>query len=201
MAIRITDGRGENSRAASQGRLTAARRAHTVRPYAPICALLLVRLRIGRTAGATTPAASGRPGPAYGRTVGRAASQGRLTAARRAHAMRPYAPICTLLCHDAAAARRAASLRFRTQTLGLSALLGLCSSLRSIRAAPHAYTLLRCRTASYSSTAAAAEALSELIFPNMGMETVKSQVSATRRLMPDPSLPMTMAAGPFRSAS
>ena len=93
MAIRITDGRGENSRAALQGRLTAARRAHTVRPYAPICTLLLVRLRIGRTAGATAPAASGRPGPAYGRTVGRAASQGQLTAARRAHTVRPYAPI------------------------------------------------------------------------------------------------------------
>ena len=41
----------------------------------------------------------------------------------------------------------------------------------------------------------------ELILPNMGMETVKSQVSATRRPMPSPSLPMTMAAGPFRSAS
>ena len=48
--------------------------------------------------------------------------------------------------------------------------------------------------------AAAAEALRELILPNMGMDTVKSQVSSTRRPRPEPSLPMTMAAGPFRSA-
>ena len=44
-------------------------------------------------------------------------------------------------CHAAAAARRAASLRFGTQPLGLLALLGFCSSLRSIRAAPHASAL------------------------------------------------------------
>ena len=49
--------------------------------------------------------------------------------------------------------------------------------------------------------AAAAEAFRELIFPFMGILTVKSQVSATKRLMPLPSLPMTMAAGPFKSAS
>ena len=35
----------------------------------------------------------------------------------------------------------------------------------------------------------------------MGMLTRKSQFSAARRVMPSPSLPMTMAAGPFRSAS
>ena len=62
------------------------------------------------------------------------------------------------------------------------------------------YPPIRWRTASYSSTAAAAEAFRELILPNMGMETVKSQVSVTRRPMPSPSLPMTMAAGPFKSA-
>ena len=50
-------------------------------------------------------------------------------------------------------------------------------------------------------TTAAAEAFRELIFPFMGILTVKSQVSATKRLMPLPSLPMTMAAGPFKSAS
>ena len=35
----------------------------------------------------------------------------------------------------------------------------------------------------------------------MGILTKKSQFSAARRVMPSPSLPMTMAAGPFRSAS
>ena len=49
--------------------------------------------------------------------------------------------------------------------------------------------------------AAAAEALRELSLPFMGILTLKSQVSATRRPMPAPSEPMTMAAGPFRSAS
>ena len=46
-----------------------------------------------------------------------------------------------LLYHAAAAAQRAASLRLGTQTVGPSALLGLCSSLQSIRAAPHASAL------------------------------------------------------------
>ena len=59
----------------------------------------------------------------------------------------------------------------------------------------------RCRTASYSKMAAAALALRELSLPFMGIRTRKSQVSDTRRPMPSPSLPMTMAAGPFRSAS
>ena len=70
----------------------------------------------------------------------------------------------------------------------------------SLLDAPGPYTV-RWRTASYSSTAAAAEAFRELILPNMGMDTVKSQFSATSRLMPSPSEPMTMAAGPLRSAS
>ena len=37
--------------------------------------------------------------------------------------------------------------------------------------------------------------------PFMGMLTKKSQLSAASRVMPLPSEPMTMAAGPFRSAS
>ena len=48
--------------------------------------------------------------------------------------------------------------------------------------------------------AAAADAFREEMCPFMGMLTKKSQFSATRRLMPSPSEPMTMAAGPFRSA-
>ena len=56
------------------------------------------------------------------------------------------------------------------------------------------------RTASYSRIAAAALAFREEIWPLMGMLTRKSQFSRTRRLIPLPSLPMTMAAGPFRSA-
>ena len=58
-----------------------------------------------------------------------------------------------------------------------------------------------CRSASYSSTAAAADALRELMRPFMGMLTRKSQLSRTRRPIPSPSLPMTMAAGERRSAS
>ena len=46
---------------------------------------------------------------------------------------------------------------------------------------------------------AAAEAFRELILPAMGMETMTSQFFRTSWLMPTPSLPMTMAAGPFRS--
>ena len=61
------------------------------------------------------------------------------------------------------------------------------------------YTLL-CRTASYSMIAAAADALRDEILPFMGILTLKSQLSETRRLMPCPSLPMTMAAAPLRSA-
>ena len=57
------------------------------------------------------------------------------------------------------------------------------------------------RTASYSRMAAAAEAFRESMRPFMGMLTKKSQFSSARRVMPSPSLPMTMAAGPFRSAS
>ena len=56
------------------------------------------------------------------------------------------------------------------------------------------------RMASYSRMAAAADAFREEICPFMGMLTRKSQFSATRRLMPSPSEPMTMAAGPLRSA-
>ena len=59
----------------------------------------------------------------------------------------------------------------------------------------------RWRTASYSRMAAAALALRELSLPFMGMLTLKSHCWETRRPMPSPSLPMTMAAGPFRSAS
>ena len=59
----------------------------------------------------------------------------------------------------------------------------------------------RCRRASYRRMAAAALAFRELSLPFMGMWTSTSQVSATRRLIPSPSEPMTMAAGPFRSAS
>ena len=59
----------------------------------------------------------------------------------------------------------------------------------------------RWRRASYSSTAAAADALRDEIRPLMGMLTRKSQLSWTSRPMPSPSLPMTMAAGRRRSAS
>ena len=52
----------------------------------------------------------------------------------------------------------------------------------------------------YRSMAAAALAFREDIFPFMGMLTRKSQFSAARRVIPAPSEPMTMAAGPFRSA-
>ena len=45
--------------------------------------------------------------------------------------------------------------------------------------------------------AAAADALRDEILPFMGILTLKSQLSETRRLMPCPSLPMTMAAAPF----
>ena len=50
-----------------------------------------------------------------------------------------------------------------------------------------------------SSTAAAADALSEEICPRSGMLTRKSHFSRTSRLMPVPSDPMTMQAGPVRS--
>ena len=70
----------------------------------------------------------------------------------------------------------------------------------SLLDAPGPYTV-RCRTASYSRMAAAADAFREEILPRMGMLTRKSQFSATSRLMPSPSEPMTMAAGPLRSAS
>ena len=53
----------------------------------------------------------------------------------------------------------------------------------------------------YKKVRAAAEAFKEFSFPRMGMRTRKSQFSVTRRPMPSPSLPMTMAAGPLRSAS
>ena len=70
----------------------------------------------------------------------------------------------------------------------------------SLLDAPGPHTV-RCRTASYSRMAAAADAFREDILPRMGMLTRKSQFSATSRLMPSPSEPMTMAAGPLRSAS
>ena len=63
------------------------------------------------------------------------------------------------------------------------------------------YQFRRWRTASYRRMAAAAEALSDEILPFMGMLTRKSHPSRTRRVMPSPSEPMTMAAGPLRSAS
>ena len=58
----------------------------------------------------------------------------------------------------------------------------------------------RCRTASYNKIAAAFDALRDEMRPRMGILTLKSHASATRRLMPSPSFPMTMAAGPLRSA-
>ena len=48
--------------------------------------------------------------------------------------------------------------------------------------------------------AAAADALRDEMLPFMGILTLKSQRSETRRLMPSPSLPMTMAAALLRSA-
>ena len=76
----------------------------------------------------------GRPGPACGRPWALPIRFG---------VCLPCAPaLRASSCHAAAAARRAASLRLGTQTLGLSALPGLCSSLRSIRAAPLASALL-----------------------------------------------------------
>ena len=47
---------------------------------------------------------------------------------------------------------------------------------------------------------AAAEAFSDEIRPFMGICTVTSQFFRTKGLIPSPSLPMTMAAGPLRSA-
>ena len=47
----------------------------------------------------------------------------------------------------------------------------------------------------------AAAALRELSLPCMGILTKKSQFSWARRVIPSPSLPMTMAAAPRRSAS
>ena len=82
----------------------------------------------------------------------------------------------------------------RSLAMGENSLSQICAA-----AAPQPGS--RWRTASYSRIAAAAEALRELSLPFMGMRTSTSQVWATRRLMPSPSLPMTMAAGPFRSAS
>ena len=79
---------------------------------------------------------------------------------------------------------------------------GILPSARLFHFIGHGYSpYWRCLTASYSTTAAAAEALRELSCPFMGMDTRKSHCSRTRRPMPSPSLPMTMAAGPFRSAS
>ena len=56
-----------------------------------------------------------------------------------------------------------------------------------------------CFTTSYMMMAAALDALRELTLPFIGMLTTKSHFSRTRRLMPNPSLPMTIAAGPVMS--
>ena len=58
-----------------------------------------------------------------------------------------------------------------------------------------------CLMISYINMAAALLAFSELILPDIGIDTVKSHFSFTSLLIPLPSLPMTIAIGPLRSAS
>ena len=58
-----------------------------------------------------------------------------------------------------------------------------------------------CLMISYINMAAALLAFSELILPAIGIDTVKSHFSFTSLLIPLPSLPMTIAIGPLRSAS
>ncbi len=53
----------------------------------------------------------------------------------------------------------------------------------------------------YMSTAAALDALSELMRPYIGIDSTKSHFSFTRRPTPFPSFPITMAIGPVRFAS
>ena len=52
---------------------------------------------------------------------------------------------------------------------------------------------VRCRTASYITSAAATEALREVMCPFIGMETIWSHRSFTKRDRPLPSAPMTSA--------
>ncbi len=59
----------------------------------------------------------------------------------------------------------------------------------------------RARRIPYIKTAAALEALRELILPYIGIVRTKSHFSFTRRPTPLPSLPITMAIGPVRFAS
>ena len=53
-----------------------------------------------------------------------------------------------------------------------------------------------CLATSYMSTPAATEALSEFIFPFIGIDTMKSHFSLTSRLMPFPSEPITSPTPP-----
>ena len=56
-----------------------------------------------------------------------------------------------------------------------------------------------CFSASYITIPADTEALSDVIFPFIGIFTRKSQFSFTNLLIPNPSLPITMAIAPFKS--
>ena len=58
-----------------------------------------------------------------------------------------------------------------------------------------AFTYL-CLAISYIRMPAATEALSELILPFIGSDTMKSHFSRTRRLIPLPSEPTTRATAP-----
>ena len=59
--------------------------------------------------------------------------------------------------------------------------------------------LSRCLTISYMRIAAALLAFNDVILPFIGIDTLKSHFSLTRRLIPFLSLPITMAIGPVKS--
>ena len=65
----------------------------------------------------------------------------------------------------------------------------------------HLVPIVRARRIPYSSTAAALDALRELILPYIGIERTKSHFSLTSLPTPLPSFPITMAIGPVRLAS
>ena len=61
------------------------------------------------------------------------------------------------------------------------------------------YYLFLCLTASYITIPADTDAFSDVTLPFIGIFTRKSQFFLTSSLIPNPSLPMTMAIGPFKS--
>ena len=56
-----------------------------------------------------------------------------------------------------------------------------------------------CLIASYITIPAETEAFKDVIFPFIGIFTRKSQFSFTSLLIPNPSLPIIIAIGPFKS--